>query len=111
MDRGEGDIEAVKNALKAIKSGDNLLIFPEAPGGARGGPARQGRRGRHRHPVRGLFVPVYVEGHKRPFHRTRIIFGEAYRPEVSSRRPPAEEVQAVANEVLRRAYALGRDRT
>ena len=41
----------------------------------------------------------------------RIIFGEAYRPEVSSRRPPAEEVQAVADEVLRRAYALGRDRT
>ena len=29
VDRGEGDIEAVKNALKAIKSGDNLLIFPE----------------------------------------------------------------------------------
>lgn len=29
VDRGEGDIEAVKTALKAIKSGDNLLIFPE----------------------------------------------------------------------------------
>ena len=29
VDRGEGDIEAVKSALKAIKSGDNLLIFPE----------------------------------------------------------------------------------
>ena len=29
VDRGEGDIEAVKNALKAIKSGDNLLMFPE----------------------------------------------------------------------------------
>ena len=29
VDRGEGDIEAVKTALKAIKSGDNLLIFPD----------------------------------------------------------------------------------
>ena len=27
VDQGEGDIEGVKNALKAIKSADNLLIF------------------------------------------------------------------------------------
>ena len=55
------------------------------------------------------FVPVYVEGHKRLFHRTRIIFGEAYRPEATSRRPSPEEVQAIADEVLRRAYDLGRE--
>ena len=55
------------------------------------------------------FVPVYVEGHKRPFRRTRIIFGEAYRPAYTGRHGSAEEVQAIADEVLRRAYALGRD--
>ena len=53
------------------------------------------------------FVPVYVEGNKRLFHRTRIIFGQAYRPEATSRRPSPEEVQAIADEVLRRSYALG----
>ena len=58
-----------------------------------------------------VFVPVYVEGNKRLFHRTRIIFGQAYRPEATSRRPSAEEVQKIADEVLRRSYALGRETT
>ena len=108
VDRGEGDIEAVKNALKAIKSGDNLLIFPEGTRvehegdlPAKGGVAVIGIRSGAQ------FVPVYVEGNKRLFHRTRIIFGQAYRPEATSRRPSPEEVQAIADEVLRRSYALG----
>ena len=112
VDRGEGDIEAVKNALKAIKSGDNLLIFPEGTRVEREGdlPAKGGvavigiRAG-------AVFVPVYVEGNKRLLHRTRIIFGQAYRPEATSRRPSAEEVQKIADEVLRRSYALGRETT
>ena len=110
VDRGEGDIEAVKNALKAIKSGDNLLIFPEGTRvehegdlPAKGGVAVIGIRSG------ALFVPVYVEGHKRLFRRTRIIFGQAYRPDAASRRPSPEEVQAIADEVLRRSYALGRE--
>ena len=110
VDRGEGDIEAVKNALKAIKSGDNLLIFPEGTRvehegdlPAKGGVAVIGIRSGAQ------FVPVYVEGNKRIFRRTRIIFGQAYRPDAASRRPSPEEVQAIADEVLRRAYALGRE--
>ena len=66
VDRGEGDIEAVKNALPATKSGDNLLAAPQGTRGwrrgARGGPARQGRRGRHRHPVRGPVCPGVCRG-------------------------------------------------
>ena len=110
VDRGEGDIEAVKNALKAIKSGDNLLIFPEGTRvehegdlPAKGGVAVIGIR------AGAVFVPVFVEGGKRPFRRTRIIFGEAYRPTYTGRHGTAEEVQAIADEVLRRAYALGRE--
>ena len=110
VDRGEGDIEAVKNALKAIKSGDNLLIFPEGTRvehegdlPAKGGVAVIGIRSGAQ------FVPVYVEGDKRIFRRTRIIFGQAYRPDAASRRPSPEEVQAIADEVLRRAYVLGRE--
>lgn len=111
VDRGEGDIEAVKNALKAIKSGDNLLIFPEGTRvehegdlPAKGGVAVIGIRSGAQ------FVPVYVEGNKRIFRRTRIIFGQAYRPDAASRRPSPEEVQAIADEVLRRSYALGREK-
>ena len=110
VDRGVGDIEAVKNALKAIRSGDNLLVFPEGTRVAhegdlrpKGGVAMIGIRSG------ALFVPVFVEGNKRPFRRIRIIFGEAYRPAYTGRHGTAEEVQAIADEVLRRAYALGRE--
>ena len=110
VNRGEGDIEAVKNAIKAIRSGDNLLMFPEGTRvayegelPAKGGVALIGIR------TGALFVPVFVEGNKRLFRRTRIIFGTPYRPETSGRHPSPEEVQAVADEVLRRSYALGRE--
>ena len=90
--------------------GDNLLIFPEGTRvehegalPAKGGVAVIGIRSGAQ------FVPVYVEGNKRLFRRTRIIFGQAYRPEATSRRPSPEEVQAIADEVLRRSYALGKE--
>ena len=110
VNRGEGDIEAVKNAIKSIRSGDNLLMFPEGTRvayegelPAKGGVALIGIR------TGALFVPVFVEGNKRLFRRTRIIFGTPYRPEVSGRHPSPEEVQAIADEVLHRSYALGRE--
>ena len=110
VDRGEGDIEAVKNAMKAIKSGDNLLMFPEGTRvehegdlPAKGGVALIGIR------TGAIFVPVFVEGNKRLFHRTRIIFGTPYRPDHAGRHATPDEVQQIADEVLRRAYALGRE--
>ena len=110
VSRGEGGLESVKTAIKSLRSGDNLMIFPEGTRvehegdlPAKGGVAMIGIR------TGAWFVPVYVEGHKRPFRRTRIIFGEAYRPAYTGRHGSAEEVQAIADEVLRRAYALGRD--
>ena len=56
-----------------------------------------------------IFVPVFVDGKKRPFHKTRLIFGEPYRPTYTGRHGTAEEVQQIANEVMRRAYALGEE--
>ena len=110
VDRGNSDIQAVKTAIQSLKQGWNLLIFPEGTRvehegdlPAKGGVAVIGIRSGAQ------FVPVYVEGNKRIFRRTRIIFGQAYRPDAASRRPSPEEVQAIADEVLRRAYALGRE--
>ncbi|WP_455582698.1 lysophospholipid acyltransferase family protein [Dysosmobacter sp.] len=107
--RGQSDINAVKTAIKAIRDGENLLVFPEGTRvekegdmPAKGGAAVIGIR------TGATFVPVFVDGKKRLFHRTRIIFGEPYKPAYTGRHGTAEEVQAIADEVLRRAYALGR---
>lgn len=109
VDRGSMDIQAVKTAMQAVKDGGNLMIFPEgqrvsAEGEveAKGGVAVIGIR------TDAYFVPVFVEPKKRLFRRHRIIFGQPYKPTYTGRRGTAEEVQAIADDVLRRAYDLGR---
>ena len=52
-------------------------------------------------------IPVFVDGEKKLFHRTRIIFGKPYQPVYSGRRGTTEEMQKIADEVLEAAYALG----
>jgi len=114
VNRGSNDIGAVKQSIQAIREGDNLLIFPEGttihngigyadglPAHAKAGAAMIGVR------TGAVLVPVFVDGEKKPFHRTRIIFGDPYEPHYTGRRGTAEEMQKIADELLERAYALG----
>ena len=54
-----------------------------------------------------VLVPVFVDGEKRLFHRTRIIFGEPFQPHYTGRRGTSEEMQQIADGILEAAYALG----
>lgn len=114
VSRGNNDINTVRTAMQAIKGGDNLLIFPEGtvvrngvgyidglPAHAKAGVAMIGVR------TGAALVPVFVDGEKKLFHRTRIIFGEPYEPHYTGRRGTSEEMQKIADEVLAAAYALG----
>lgn len=114
VSRGSSDIQSVKTAMQAIKSGDNLLIFPEGttihngigyvdglPAHAKGGVAVIGVR------TGAILVPVFVDGPKKPFRRTRIIFGEPYTPVYTGRHGTSEEMQKIADDILAAAYALG----
>lgn len=114
VSRGSTDIQAVKTAIQTIKSGDNLLIFPEGtvirngigaadglPAHAKSGAAVIGVR------TGAIMVPVFMDGPKKPFHRTRIIIGDPYEPVYTGRHGTAEEMQKIADDILREAYALG----
>ena len=114
VDRGNSDILAVKTAIQSLKQGWNLLIFPEGttvrngigkadglPAHAHSGAAVIGVR------TGAILVPVFVDGEKRTFHRTRIIIGQPYTPVYTGRRGTAEEMQKIADELLREVYALG----
>ena len=86
----------------------NLLIFPEGtrvknPGQAevKGGAAMMAIRS-------GVdMVPMFIDTKKRLFHRVHIIIGRPYTPVYTGRKGTAEEYQANADEIMRRAYALG----
>ena len=104
VSRGNNDINTVRTAMQAIKDGDNLLIFPEGtvvrngvgyidglPAHAKAGVAMIGVR------TGAVLVPVFVDGEKRLFHRTRIIFGEPFQPHYTGRRGTSEEMQQIAD--------------
>ena len=114
VSRGDNDIQSVKTAIQAIKSGDNLLIFPEGttihngightdglPAHAKAGVAVIGVR------TGATIIPVFVDGEKKLFHRTRIIFGKPYTPVYTGRHGTSEEMQKIADDILAAAYALG----
>lgn len=117
VSRGDNDIQAVKTAIQAIKGGDNLLIFPEGtvihngightdglPAHAKAGVAVIGVR------TGATMIPVFVDGEKKLFRRTRIIFGKPYIPVYTGRHGTSEEMQKIADDILAEAYALGGQR-
>lgn len=114
VSRGNSDIRSVRTAIEILKSGDNLLIFPEGtviyngigyidglPAHAKGGVAMIGVR------TGAAMVPVFTGGNQKLFHRTRIIFGKPYTPVYTGRHGTAEEMQKIADDILKEAYALG----
>ena len=108
--RGHSDIQAVKTAMQTIKNGDNLLIFPEGTRvdhegevEAKGGVAMIAIR------TGATIVPVYITPEKKLFHRVRIVFGPVYEPVYTGRRGTAEELQKIADDIVRIAYDLGRE--
>lgn len=108
VDRGNNDLTAVKTAIQTIRDGAHLLVFPE------------GTRVEHEGDVRpkggvvmiamragAPLVPVYVGKKHKLFRMTHIVFGEPYEPKTAARHGTAEEYQSYADEIVRRAYALG----
>jgi len=114
VERGGADIQAVKTAIQVLKSGDNLMIFSEGtvirdgighadglPAHAKGGAAMIGVR------TGATIIPVFVAQGKKLFRRTRVVFGKPYVPVYTGRRGTAEEMQKIADDILKEAYALG----
>ncbi len=108
IQRGRGDIGAIKSALGILKSGNVMLIFPE------------GRRvldGSHIKPKPGValissaadvpVVPVCISGRYRFRHRITIRAGEPiYPPKGDAKRPGGQELQKMADNIMDSVYAM-----
>lgn len=107
VNRGGNDLAAMKTALKALSSGQRLLVFPEGTRVEKEGDA-QAKGGITMMATRtGVpMVPIYCGGKKKLFHRYSIVFGEPYVPSIEGRRPTQEENRQIADEILRRIYAM-----
>lgn len=108
VERGKSDVGAVKEALKCLKGGDKLLLFPEGTRHKDGTMDESGKTGAAMFAVRTgtPLVPIYIPADKKWFRRTPVVFGEPYLPKTESQRGSAEEYKAIAKDLMSRIAAL-----
>lgn len=108
VERGKSDVGAVKEALKCLKGGDKLLLFPEGTRHKDGTMDESGKTGAAMFAVRTgtPLVPIYIPADKKWFRRTPVVFGEPYLPKTESQRGSAEEYKAIARDLMSRIAAL-----
>lgn len=107
VDRGNNDINAIKSALRVLKDGRKLLMFPEGTrvgeneeGDAKTGAAMLAMK------TGAPLVPIFMTRKKRLFRRSTVIIGEPYTVHPAGKRASKEELSTAADELLRRVYAL-----
>lgn len=107
VDRGAADIGAVKNALRVLKEGRKLLMFPE---GTRvgAGESVEAKTGAAMFAVRtgAPIVPVYIPAKKRWFRPTTVVIGQPFIPQVESRKGTSEEFRVIAADLMERIRDL-----
>ncbi len=107
VDRGKADVAAVKRAIKCLKDGDKLLMFPEGTR-SKTGEMGEAKNGAAMFAVRtGVpIVPMYIPAEKKWFRRTPVVFGEPFVPQVEGRKGTAEDYERIGNELMARIAAL-----
>ena len=105
VDRGNSDINAIKTAIRSLRDGFSLILFPEGTRVKRKGQV-QPKAGAAMMAIRSgvKMVPFFVGRTKR---NVRVIFGKPYTPVYTGRNGTAEEYQSNTDEVLRQCYELG----
>ncbi|NLL45379.1 MAG: 1-acyl-sn-glycerol-3-phosphate acyltransferase [Clostridiales bacterium] len=105
VDRGNSDVNAVKTAMKTLKSGDKVAMFPEGTrvGDSEDTSAKTGAimiAARTGVPI----VPVYIPRRKKPFSSVHVVIGEPYM--IEKVRGKSEVYSAYADELMRKIEAL-----
>lgn len=106
--RGKADVTAIKEALRVLRNGEKLLIFPEGRR-VREGQTSEAHTGaamlatRTNVPV----VPVYIQPEKKLFRKTTVKFGAPYYPEYEGKKATPEDYQRIADDLMARISALG----
>ena len=108
VDRGHADMKAVKTALKVLREGNKLLMFPEGTRVHQGEDV-SAKTGAAMFACRtGVpLLPVYIQPQKRLFARNLVVIGKPYYPQFSGRKPTADELDAITDRLMDQVHALG----
>ncbi len=107
VNRGKSDMAAIKEAMRVLRAGEKLLMFPEGTRVKEGGTS-EAHTGAAMLSARTStpLVPVYISPKKRLFRKTAVVFGRPYHPEFEGRKPSADDYQRIADDLLARVRAL-----
>jgi len=102
IQRGKGDVGAIKGSLTILKNEEVMLIFPEG-GRVKDEKTTDAKPGvvmlaiRAKVPV----IPTYISGKYRWFGKITVRFGEpVYYEKYYEEKPVVEELQSLSNELL-----------
>jgi len=108
VDRGKADLAAIGTALRCLKNGKKVGIFPEGTRAAAEGEVR---------PKSGVIriaekagvpvLPVFIPRKKPLFRRLTIVVGRPYRVGAEGRKLTREELEAGADALMETIRALG----
>ena len=107
VDRKHGGAAAMKQAMKLLKSGEKVGIFPEGmrvmkeeESAAKAGAVRLAAR------MQVPIVPVYIPRKKKLFRKNHMVIGAPYVLALD-KTASAEEFEAAADDLMRRIRELG----
>lgn len=108
VDRGHADMRAVKTALKCLKDGNKLLMFPEGTRVHQGEDVAA-KTGAAMFATRtGVpLLPVYVQAKKKLFSRNVVVIGRPFYPTFEGRKPTPDELDAITEDLMGRIRTLG----
>ena len=107
VNRGKSDMAAIKEAMRVLRAGEKLLMFPEGTR-VKEGETSEAHTGAAMLSTRTNtpLVPVYISPKKRLFRKTTVVFGQPYHPEFEGRKPSADDYQRIADDLLARVRVL-----
>ncbi|MPN28192.1 1-acyl-sn-glycerol-3-phosphate acyltransferase [bioreactor metagenome] len=108
VERGKSDVGAIKTAIKVLRDGGKLLMFPEGTR-QKDGESGEAKTGAAMLALRtGVpIVPVYVPPKKNWFRPTTVVIGQPYYPQTAGPKPNSEDYRAVADDLMTRIGTLG----
>lgn len=112
VDRGHADMKAVKTALKFLKDGNKLLLFPEGTR-VREGEDVAAKTGAAMFATRtgAPLMPIYIQKKKRLFARNVVVIGQPYQPQYAGRKPTPDELDAITAQLMDKIHALGEEQS
>lgn len=103
VNRGETDIRAIRTAMKYLKSGEKVLLFPEGTRVAEDQTV-EGKTGAVRIAIKtgASIVPMFLTRRGKLFRRSKLVVGEPF-----ALTPPADKnYEPMTEELMDRIYSL-----